>query len=180
LIREIAAKRYAEAVYLLASQDGKEEAWSSALQALAGLFGDPGVQALLENPRVPLERKLEVVEKGLAGADAPTLNLARLLLRRGRVSLGPQIAQAYQGLLDQARGISHATVTSAVPLAADEMSEVQKSLSEMAGGPVVVKTQVDESILGGLIVRIGDRLIDGSTRSRLQALKSAMGGGARA
>lgn len=180
MIREIAAKRYAEAVYLLASEDGKEEAWSTGLQSLSALFGDPEAQSLLENPRMPRERKLEVVEKGLAGADPLTLNLARLLLRRGRVSLGPQIAEAYQELLDQARGVAHATVTSAVPLTADETSDVQTKLSEMAGGPVLVKTQVDENILGGLIVRIGDRLIDGSTRSRLQALKTAIGGGARA
>jgi F-type H+-transporting ATPase subunit delta len=68
-------------------------------------------------------------------------------------------------------------VTSAVQLSNDDAKAVENRLTEMTGGRVIVETQVDEGILGGLVVRIGDRLIDGSTRSRLQALKSAMGGG---
>lgn len=175
MIREVAAKRYAEAAYLLATQDGTEEAWSGGLSALAAAFAAPDMQALLENPRVPLDQKLRVIETALAGVDPQVLNLARLLVRRGRVSLGPQIDEAYRELLDEARGISHATVTSAVPLTEDELSAVRERLSEMTGGQVVVKTQVDETILGGLVVRIADRLIDGSTRGRLQALKRQLG-----
>jgi F-type H+-transporting ATPase subunit delta len=85
-------------------------------------------------------------------------------------------------LLDEASGISHATVTTAVPLTADELAAVKKKLTEITGGEVVVETAVDEGILGGVIVRIGDRLIDGSTKNRLMALKAAIGGraGARA
>jgi F-type H+-transporting ATPase subunit delta len=70
-------------------------------------------------------------------------------------------------------------VTSAVPLSADELRDVEQKLKELAGGQVTVRTQVDESILGGLIVRIGDRLIDGSTRSRLTALKQRLEGVSR-
>ena len=108
--------------------------------------------------------------------DELLLNLAFILLRRGRTSLAPGIAEAYQDLLDEARGVSHATVTTAVPLTDEELEVVKKKLAEIAGGEVVVETKVDEEILGGVVVRIGDRLIDGSTRNRLLELKQQLAG----
>ena len=176
MIQEIAAKRYAEAALLLAREGRSEEAWSAGLGAMAVLFGDPQARAMLENARVPLADKLKLVEGALAGVDPLVLNLARLLLRRGRTALGPQIAKAFQELLDEERGISHAVVTTAVPLSEEESQAVARRLSELTGRQVVVETRVDESLLGGLVARIGDRLIDGSTRTRLAALKRQMEG----
>ncbi|MDO8615128.1 MAG: ATP synthase F1 subunit delta [Dehalococcoidia bacterium] len=176
MIQEVAAKRYAEAAYLIAREDGKEEAWAEGLRAMAALFGDAGARALLQNTRVPVDQKAQLVEAALKGVDPLVLNLARLLLRRGRTALGPQIAEAYQELLDAAKGVSHAAVTTAVPLSPEDLKAVERRLSELTGGPVIVTPAVDESILGGLVVRIGDRLIDGSTKSRLQALKRQLEG----
>lgn len=176
MIRDVAAKRYAEAAYLIARQDGKEDAWSEGLSAVAALFGDEQAEALFANTRVTQGAKLQIVEKALAGVDPLVLDLARLLLLRGRTSLGPQIAEAFQELIDAARGVSHATVTSAVPLSKDDERAVERRLREITGGTVVVETRVDQSILGGLVVRIGDRLIDGSTMSKLRALKRQLEG----
>lgn len=176
MIPEPAARRYAEAAYLLAREDGTAEAWSSGLQAVAALFGDADAERFFANTRVPADEKRRLVEKALAGAEQKVLSMALLLLRRGRTSLGPQVAQAYQEIIDRERGISHAHVTSAVALTDDERREVEKKLQELAGGPVTIETDVDEKILGGLVVRIGDRLIDGSTRSRLSALKQRLEG----
>ena len=162
MIRDVAAKRYAEAAYLLARERGNEEAWSDGLAAIDALLGDERAQALFESTRVPPSQKLALVERALAGADPLVLNLARLLVRRRRTSLGPQIAEAFQELIDQAKGISHATVTSAVPLSPDDRQAVEQKLREITGGEVILDTAVDEGILGGLIVRIGDRLIDGA------------------
>jgi len=97
-------------------------------------------------------------------------------LRRGKTALAPQIAEAFQELVDQANGISHAMVTSAVPLSDEDLKAVERRLREITGGAVTVEMRVDESILGGLVVRIGDRLIDGSTMSRLRALKRQLTG----
>ena len=176
MIQEVAAKRYAEAAYLLAKENGTEAAWADGLRGLAALFGDAQAQALFHNTRVPVEQKAQLVEKALAGVDPLVLNMARLLLRRARTDLGPQIAEAYQEILDGARGVSHATVTTAVSLSGDDLKAVQRRLAEITGGEVVVTPQVDETILGGLVVRIGDRLIDGSTKSRLLALKRRLAG----
>ena len=178
MIQDVAAKRYAEGAFLLAREEGKEEAWAEGLRAMAQLFADARAQAVFNNTRIPMQRKAQMVETTLAGVDPLVLNLARLLLRRGRTSLGPQIAEAYQELLDEAQGISHATVTTAVPLTGDDLKAIERRLSEMTGGQVIIETRVNESILGGLVVRIGDRLIDGSTMSRLQALKRQLAGAA--
>jgi F-type H+-transporting ATPase subunit delta len=176
VIRDVAAKRYAEAAYLIARQDGKEEVWSSGLAGMAALFGDDRARAVFENARVPAAQKLALVERALAGVDPLVLNLAQLLVRRRRTSLGPQIAQAFQELIDEAKGISHAIVTSAVPLNEQDRAAVQRRLIEITGGQIAMETEVDESILGGLVVRIGDRLIDGSTKNRLLALKRRLAG----
>ena len=176
MIRDIAAKRYAEAAYMLAWEHHNEEAWSQGLAAVSALFGNPEVQALMANTRVSPERKTRVVENSLEGLNPLVLNLARLLLRRGRTSLGPQIATAFQELLDQARGVSHAVVTTAIPLGDEDAKAVERKIAGMTGGQVVVQTRVDEGIIGGVVVRIGDRLIDGSTKSRLLALKRQLAG----
>jgi F-type H+-transporting ATPase subunit delta len=146
------------------------------LTAMAALFGNADAEAFFENSRVSPAEKAQLVEKALAGSDPQVLNLARLLLRRGKTSLGPQVKEAFQELSDEAKGIHHATVTSAVPLSSDDVSAVTRRLTEITGGSVVVSTEVDESILGGLVVRIGDRLIDGSTKSKLVALKQQLAG----
>jgi F-type H+-transporting ATPase subunit delta len=176
VIQDVAAKRYAEGAYLLAKEEGKEDAWLEGLTAMAELFGNREAAAFVESSRASPAGKAELVESALAGVDPLVLNLARLLLRRRKTALGPQIRDAYQELLDEARGISHATVISAVPLSEDEVRAVTEKIGEMTGGRAIVDTQVDESILGGLIVRIGDRLIDGSTKSKLLALKQQLAG----
>ena len=178
LIRDVAAKRYAEAASLIAREQHNEDAWSSGLAAMAALFGDERGQRLFESTLVPPEQKVALVERALAGVDPLVLNLARLLVRRRRASLGPQIAEAFQELVDRDKGISHATVTSAVPLAPEDRRAVEQKLREITGGEVIIETEVDEGILGGLVVRIGDRLIDGSTRSRLVTLKQRLEGAA--
>jgi len=176
VIQDVAAKRYAEAAYLISREDGKQEVWLSGLTSVAALFGDPDAQAFLQNSRVPPVDKAQLVETALAGVDPLVLNLSRLLLRRNKTALGPQIREAFQELIDEANGISHATVTSAVPLTAGDVAAITEKLAGITGGAVVVATTVDESILGGLVVRIGDRLIDGSTKSRLVALKQQLAG----
>ena len=176
MIPEPAARRYAEAAYLIAQEEGKQDEWLSGLQAIGALYADQDAQSFLINTRVPGDRKRELVEQALKGSDRNMLSLALLLLRRRRTALGPQIAQAYQEILDRQKGISHAAVTSAVALSDAELEAVKSKLTEITGGDVVVGTQVDESIIGGLVVRIGDRLIDGSTRSRLSALKHRLAG----
>ena len=171
MIREIAARRYAEASFLIAHEQGTEERWSEGLALMAAVFSDPEIVAVMQEARVPGADKMRLAEGALQDVDPLVLNLARLLVHRGRTALAPQIAEAFQELTDAERGIAHAVVTTAVPLSDAETREVAEKLSEISGKQVVVEAQVDEGIIGGLVARIGDKLIDGSTRSHLTALK---------
>jgi F-type H+-transporting ATPase subunit delta len=171
VIREIVARRYGEAAFQIARDGGTEERWSEGLSLMAAVFSDSEIAALMQEARISAADKMGLAEKALAGVDPLVLNLARLLVHRGRTALASQIAEAFQELLDAERGIAHALVTTAVPLSDDETRAVADKLSEVSDQQVVVETQVDERIIGGLIARIGDKLIDGSTRSQLMALK---------
>jgi F-type H+-transporting ATPase subunit delta len=169
--RSTAAKRYAEALLQLAKEQGQLEEWAQQLEAVAQMLGHPQVAEALDNARLPPTRKLELVEGFLEGLHPLVLNLVRLLVERGRARLAPAIAQAYRELADRERGIVHALVKTAVPLAEEEKEALVQRLQEATGQQVVLHTEVDEGIIGGLVIRIGDRLIDGSTRSQLLALK---------
>jgi F-type H+-transporting ATPase subunit delta len=171
VIREIAARRYAEAAFQIAREQGTEEAWSEGLSLMAAIFSDPEVAAVMQEARISTADKMRLAERALEGVDPLVLNLARLLVHRSRTALAPQIAEALQELVDAERGIAHAVVTTAVPLSEGEATAVAEKLSKIADKQVVVETQVDEGIIGGLVARIGDKLIDGSTRSQLLALK---------
>jgi F-type H+-transporting ATPase subunit delta len=171
LIRDIAARRYGEAAFQIASDQGTEQAWSDGLTVMAAVFSDPEAVALLSAARVSYEDKAAFVAKTLEGVDPLLLNLALLLVNRGRTSLGPQVQQAFQELLDARRGVAHAVVTTAVPISDAKSKAIADKLSEISGAEVVVETLVDDAIIGGLVARIGDKLIDGSTRSRLESLK---------
>jgi len=107
------------------------------------------------------------------------LNLVRLLDQRGRLTLLPAIAAELTRLLDAMRGVVAATVTSAAPLEKDEIAEIAARLESMTGQTVKLDTAVDPSLIGGLTVRVGDRMIDASVRGRLERLRDQLVAGTR-
>lgn len=176
-LRGASARRYAEAVYQLAVEQDALEQWSNDLATIASFVSEPDVARVLESSRVPSSEKVRLLRAGLERAlfSPQAMNLAQLLEQRGKLGLTPQIQRAYQEMADDRRGIAHATVTTAVPLTDDERRAVTERLSQITGKQVDVTPVVDERIIGGLVARIGDQLIDGSTRSRLVALKRRLG-----
>jgi F-type H+-transporting ATPase subunit delta len=176
----ISVRRYAEAVLDLAVDDNALDAWSRDLRTIAGFTGEPDVAGIIASVRVPRAERMRLLEAGLSGQVSPlALNLVRLLNERDRAGLAGGIQRAFQEMADERRGIAHATVTTAVALADDERAAIAAKLSSMTGKQVDVTSVVDESIIGGVIARIGDQLIDGSTRTRLVALKRRLQGAAR-
>ena len=176
----ISARRYAEAAFDIAAESEAFVAWGGDLRTIAEFVERPDVAGVLRGTRVPRPEKRRLLEAGLAGAVSPlALNLALLVLERGRLQLARGIQVAFQEMLDERLNIAHATVTTAVPLADEERSAVAAKLSSLTGKQVDVTPVVDESIIGGIIARIGDQLIDGSTRTRLLALKRRLAGAAR-
>ena len=179
MLRDPAAKRYAQAAFELARDHQELDAWERDLRNLRDVLAVPGTLAFVASRQADAEAKLGFLQRA-AGQPAPLVwNLERLLAAKGRLALLPQIAEHFQGLLDDERGVAHAHVATAVPLADDERRALAQRLSELTGKRVDVEVHEVPEMLGGLIARIGDRLIDGSTRSKLIALKRRLAGGTR-
>src|SRR4030067_963748 len=116
MIRDTAAKRYARAAFEAALDRGTLDRWSNDLQLIAAVMGDAEALALLANTKVPLTERYRLLEVTLTGIDPQAMNLARLLVAKGRAGLAPQIAEAYLGLGDEHRGLAPAPVGTAGPL----------------------------------------------------------------
>ncbi|MEA2609170.1 MAG: F-type H+-transporting ATPase subunit delta [Chloroflexota bacterium] len=177
--RETAARRYAEAAFEVATRDKTVERWRSELETAAAIVANEKVGHALANPSVPLEDRTATAEKTFSKiVSRPVLNLIGLMLRRGRIEELPRLAAEFRRLDNVQQGITLATVTSASPLSKDEIAAVAKRMEAITGGRVELEVQVDPSLLGGLVVRVGDRLIDGSVRSRLERLRNQLVSGA--
>jgi len=169
--REIAAKRYAEAVFQIARDQGAIESWQRDLQTVAAVFADPEVLGLLESAKVPRQAKEDVLRRTLTGVSPLALNFARLLVQRRRVALAPQVADFFRELADAALGIAHAEVVTAIEIGDAERQLIAQRLGQITGKQVQIESRVDPSIIGGVVAQVGDRLIDGSARTRLLALR---------
>jgi F-type H+-transporting ATPase subunit delta len=177
--RDSGARRYAEAAFQVASRDGTFDDWRQQLDAAAQVIADDRARAILANPAIPTERRAEVLTKLLGSRTSPPVqNLIQLLLRRGRIEELPRVATEFARLDDQRQDITHATATSAAPLDPDEIRDLTARLEQSTGGRIALDVEVDPSLLGGLIVRVGDRLIDGSVRGRLERLRNQLISGA--
>ena len=171
---EVAAKRYAQAAFDLAGPDAA--AWTLALDRIAVFLTESDSARVLQNPRVTAETKQEIVEAGLGDLPRLPLNLARLLVQKGRSALARQVADHFGALLAESEGRAHASAVTAVDLSDQEREDLTRRLSERTERRITLETSVDPAILGGVVVQIGDRLIDASTKARLEALRQSMVG----
>jgi F-type H+-transporting ATPase subunit delta len=177
--RESAARRYAEAAFEVGLRDDTVETWRSELEIAAELAGDERAVRVLANPAIPAERRYEVLADMLGQrVSTPVLNLVRLMLRRGRIDQLPRVAAEFRRLDDARQGVTNATAVSAADLTRDEIQQLTERLEQQMGGRVVLDVEVDPSLLGGIIVRVGDRLMDGSVRGRLERLRNQLISGA--
>ncbi len=175
----IIARNYAETLYALAEKgDGMAtvESYARAIAEIAEMLqSEPKLQHFLETPRVGLEEKKAAVRKALGGrSDDQFLRFLLIVLEKRRQSLLVEIAAEYRTLLDEAKGRVRATVTlSEEPDAALERGIVE-ALESRLGKSVLAEFQVDTTMLGGVVVRVGDEILDGSLRSRLGTVRRQM------
>jgi F-type H+-transporting ATPase subunit delta len=170
----LAAKRYALAALELAQERGEADVWLEAVRQIADFMGDTEVRRVLEDTRVGRDPKQRLIEAALSDLPPLPLNLARLLVRKNRTSLAGEIAAQFGQLLETQRGISRARAVTAVPMGDAERDALSRRLQEQTGREVILETSVDPALLGGVVVQIGDRLVDASTRAKLRALRESL------
>jgi F-type H+-transporting ATPase subunit delta len=173
---ETGARRYAAAAFEVAVEDGKLDEWSTGVDELSALFANPQAARFFADGKTPNADKFKVLDEVLAGAEPRVLNLGRLLIDKGRTSLAPAISRELQEMIDDHKGIAHARVTTAVELTPEAERSLRARLEQITGKQVEMEPVVDPAIIGGMVARIGDRVIDGSTRTKLVALKKKLEG----
>jgi len=173
------ARRYARALLELARESGSLAAPGEELAAVAAAFDEPRLRAVVLNPAVDADARRKVVGRVVAalGVSPWVGNLVRLLADRDRLALLPQVAQAYDVLVDAEVGRTRVRIRSAAPLAAAqkvELTDLAKHL--VGGGEVLITTEVDAELLGGVVLDAGGTVWDGSIRTQLARIGKEMAG----
>jgi F-type H+-transporting ATPase subunit delta len=174
-----AARRYAEAAFQLASRDDAIDAYGDGLGLAVQMLAGHEARDIVRNPARPLRERLEFVNGMLATrVPEPVLKLVGLLVQRGKVDRLPTVAAEYHRLLNRERGVVEALAIAASPLTDDETAALEKKVAGMTGRTVDLRVEVDEALIGGLTVRVGDTLYDASVRGRLERLRDRLVAGA--
>ena len=172
-----AARRYARAILDLAAEERAVEAVRKGLLALSEAWrNSPELRAVVHSPTVDLAARDEVLQAVVRRAGAPKLlgDALRYMLRRGRLALLPEVAEAYERLAFEREGRVRADVVTAVKVDAAYLEQLRSVLQRVTGRKVALEHRVDEGILGGVVARVGDVVFDGSVRNRLEELRERL------
>jgi len=177
MVRMIFAKRCSQAVFEIALEKRELDVWQTDLKRIARLGEDATVTALLESPKFHFNDKAKLLSERLGDINPLALNLVYLLVTKGSFGIVSDIANEYERLLDSHRGIEHGIATTAVPLDDEDKTSLGERLGAIVGKEVMLESEIDPGVIGGIIVRVGGKLIDGSIHSKLTALKRELVGG---
>ena len=177
----VVARNYAEALLAVAQQENAVERFGELLDAVGGVIAsDATVQAVMMSPRVKKDDKKAMLAHALKGlAPASFVKFLSSVVQRGRQGLLADIAEAYQQLADRHFNRLHASVVTAREADAALRQAITERLTKTMGKTVVPHFRSDPAIVGGVIVRLGDRVLDGSLRRRIQTLRSKLLQGGR-
>ena len=173
------SRRYAQAIFRMALEQKDLNRWQSDLRRVTALMKDSALFSLVTNPIITWKEKSKTLTQRLGDVNPLAIKLVQLLDAKGKLATLDDIAEEYQAMVDNYRGIEGteiAEVTTAVPLDNDYQLKVAQRITDIVGKPVLLRPKVDPAIIGGIIIRVGDKLIDGSIRSKLAALRKDLGG----
>jgi F-type H+-transporting ATPase subunit delta len=168
------ALRFAEAAFAVARDSNTLDAWLEALKQASSIYDNHAAGLYLTSPVVPAERKQALLRELLPGVSQGVQRFLTILAHRDRLDLVPEIATVFERLLNEHRGIVVAQVTTAVPIDDREKALIASRLQRRLGKTITIEARVDPSILGGVVAQIGDNVIDGSVRGRLERLRRAL------
>lgn len=171
------AQRFVQAIVELAREEKSFDAWQHDLDELRTATSDEQVQTFLGNPNVSASDKVATVEKVLGDLRPESRNLLRMLVERRQTDQLPEIATLFDEAVLKERGITLADVTTADNLNENGQAAIADMLKRMTGTDVHVRAHTDPGIIGGIVVRMGDELIDGSVINQLRRLRARLAAG---
>lgn len=165
------ARPYARAVYQQATETSSLEDWGNALAFLSAVVADADMDALLDTPQMSSEQKAELMLKVVGDKlNEQQQNLVKLMAENGRLKALCDVAEQFEIFRADAEGKIDAEVVSAFPLSSEQEASITKTLKAKLGREVTITTSIDESLIGGVIIKAGDTIIDGSMKSQLDSL----------
>ena len=176
------ARRYAKALMLIGKEDGQAETYREELQGFIDLFDQhEQLEQMLTNPLYSTENRRKVLVAVLDAVEISNVmrSFLTLLFNKGRISYLRQITTYYFKLADELKGIVRANLVSAAELPSEKFEEIRNALSKMTGKEVVLDAEQDPSIIGGVVTKIGDLVLDGSIKTQLENMRESLKRGER-
>lgn len=170
------SKRYAKALFAVSRESNSHPKTLANLNAIAGAIANPDVTNFLRDPQIESSKKtaaiVNTVEK--AGATENVKSFVKLVMNRGRAEMLPQIAQAYEQLMDDESGLTKGEVFSAKPLGADVVTSLENKISTILKKKIVLKFKEDPTVIGGVVAKVGGWTFDDSLDLHLKKLKEEL------
>lgn len=176
---DILARRYAKALFVVGKEENALDDYAETLQAFANLYAStPEVVDGLTNRIYPADVRVKVMSDIVksAGVSEIMANFLNLLAEKNRAVVLPEIAATFQAMVDEERNICQGVVVSAKELQPAMQEKAKETLEKITGKQVVLKTEIDASIIGGIIAKVGDLVLDGSIKTQLEGLKESIKG----
>lgn len=169
------ARPYAEAVFKLAREQDALAKWSDALANLDAVIGDARVQAVIGDPNVSAQQ-LEALVLGVIGdkLEGAARNFVQVLVQNGRLDVTPHIRELYESLKREQEGVLEARVISAMPISDDQVKTLVSALEAKFKRRITTKVEVDQQLIGGVKIVVGDKVIDATVRGRLDAMAAML------
>ncbi len=171
------SRRYAKALILIGKEDGLAEQYNEELGAVAGLFDtQEGFEKALTNPLFNKNDRKKVLEAVLAALDLSAImkSFLILLFNKGRIGFLREISSHYKDLADELKGVVKASIVSATELSSDAVDKIKQALSKKTGKTIVLKVDQDPDLIGGVVTKIGDLVLDGSVRTQLMNMSETL------
>jgi len=171
------ARRYAKALMLIGKADGNAETYKDELERVTGLISENGdLELAIANPLYDAAGRKKVLQSVVEKMDLSEIMRAFLLLvfDKGRIGFLASINDFYQKLADELKGVARASMVSATELSAETVEKIRATLSQKTGKDIILEVEQDPSLIGGIITRIGDLVLDGSIRTQLLNMKESL------
>ena len=175
----ILAKRYAKAIFAVGQEEGKSEAFRETLNVLSDFLEKyPAAMDALTNLLYPMELKEKVMAQLISELQSDQLmaNFLNLVVQKKRADILPEIANEFQLLIDADQNISRGTVISALEISGELQAKVQSTLENITGNKVILTSEIDPAIIGGIVAKVGDLVMDGSIKTQLAGLNESIKG----
>ena len=168
------ARPYAEAVFLVADGEGRLAAWADVIARLAAIAANPAVAEIVGDPNVDPDQLYGVIAGASGDLPKEAQNLLRVLIENGRVALLPEIRESFETLKNEREGVVDAEIATAFALDDAQLAALVQDLEARFKRRINPRVSVDEALIGGVTVAVGDEVIDGSVRGKLAAMAAAL------